>query len=78
MLLCARAFALQNGQNLGWNYFAPTPDLRTCKNFLCPAAARARIVLALFIRSCSADGWGNESFKDVSGTEVLRSQQVKW
>jgi hypothetical protein len=20
MLLCARAFALQNGQNLGWNY----------------------------------------------------------
>jgi len=23
MLLCARAFALQNGQNLGWNYFAP-------------------------------------------------------
>ncbi|WP_439699119.1 hypothetical protein ACFGVS_14360 [Mucilaginibacter sp. AW1-7] len=54
----ARAFALQNGQNLGWIYFALklTPPNR--KNFLCPATAHATIVLAVFARSCSADGKG--------------------
>jgi hypothetical protein len=53
------AFALQNGQNLGWNYFAPSHlSPRACKNFLCPAAAQPRIVLPVFARSCSADGFG--------------------
>jgi len=61
MLLCARAFALQNGQNLGWNYlplcFART-GRRFWQNFLCPAAALPTIVLAVFARSCSADTSG--------------------
>ncbi|WP_143065418.1 hypothetical protein [Mucilaginibacter sp. OK283] len=53
------AFALQNGQNLGWNYFAPVRFIpRTCKNFLCPATALPTIVLAVFARSCSADTLG--------------------
>jgi hypothetical protein len=55
----ARAIALQNGQNLGWNYFAPARFIpRACKNFLCPAAALPTIVLAVFARSCSADTSG--------------------
>jgi hypothetical protein len=29
-----------------------------CKNFLCPASARPRIVLPVFARSCSADTFG--------------------
>ncbi|SEO35251.1 hypothetical protein SAMN05428947_10271 [Mucilaginibacter sp. OK283] len=36
-----------------------TLSLRTCKNFLCPAAAPPRIVLPVFARSCSADTLGN-------------------
>jgi hypothetical protein len=58
------ASALQNEQNRGWNYFAPERLVpRTCKNFLCPAAAQARIVLSVFARSRSADGFGdNEGF----------------
>ncbi|SEO35224.1 hypothetical protein SAMN05428947_10270 [Mucilaginibacter sp. OK283] len=53
------ASALQNGQNLGWNYFAPRLlSQRACKNFLCPAAAPPRIVLPVFARSCSADTLG--------------------
>jgi hypothetical protein len=51
-----KAFALQTGQNLGWNYFALTLLAPCRKNFLCPATAQPRIVLAVFARSCSADG----------------------
>jgi hypothetical protein len=50
-----KAFALQNGQNLGWNYFALAHLSPTCKNFLCPAASQPYIVLPVFARSCSAD-----------------------
>ena len=50
-LLALGAFALQNGQNRGRNLF--TLPLRRffprfCKNFLCPAAAPAGIVLPVF------------------------------
>ena len=53
------AFALQNRQNLGWNLFTPcfaAPGLRFSKNFLCPAAARAAIVLPVFGWSFPAVG----------------------
>jgi hypothetical protein len=51
-----KAFALQNGQNLGWDYFALTHKCHlTRKNSLCPATAQPRIVLPVFARSCSAD-----------------------
>jgi hypothetical protein len=33
----ALAFALQNGQNLGWDYFAPMHFAPHRKNSLCPA-----------------------------------------
>jgi hypothetical protein len=54
----ARGFALQNGQNLGWDYFAPVHLAPLCKNSLCPAFVQPRIVLSVFARSCSADNLG--------------------
>jgi hypothetical protein len=55
------AIALQNGQNLCWNYLPPY-FARTGRpfrqNFLCPATALPTIVLAVFARSCSADTLG--------------------
>ncbi|GAA3974522.1 hypothetical protein [Mucilaginibacter dorajii] len=53
-----KASALQNGQNLGWNYFALTLITPAAKNFLCSATAQPRIVLPVFARSRSADTFG--------------------
>jgi hypothetical protein len=55
----ARAFALQNGQNLGCNLFtrlSPRAYPRFCKKLLCPATLLASIVLPIFGRSLSTDG----------------------
>jgi hypothetical protein len=59
-----KAFALQNRQNLGWNYFALTLLALTAKTSYALPAPKPRIVLAVFARSCSADG-KPKSFREV-------------
>jgi hypothetical protein len=44
------AFALQNGQNLGWNYFA-LARVAPPQKLPMPATAQPSIVLAVFARS---------------------------
>jgi len=68
MLFCARAFALQNGKTWAVKFYALLRRSWLCfgKKFLCPAAALANFVLAVFARSFELDGirdyklfWGN-------------------
>ncbi|MHB8208522.1 hypothetical protein [Mucilaginibacter sp.] len=63
----ALGLALQNGQNPGLETFTPcfaALFLRFSKNFLCPAAARAIIVLPVFGRNCWTDGDCGFKIKD--------------
>jgi hypothetical protein len=65
MLLCARAFALQIGQNHGLLNFALLRTLNSTasgKIANAPAAARATIVLPNFVRSLSAEKKYNSIF----------------
>ena len=60
-LLCARGRCAAKPTEPGLERFTPcfaAPGPRFSKNFLCPATARAIIVLPVFTRSCRTDGVG--------------------
>ena len=60
-VLCARGLCAAKPAEPGLERFTPcfaAPGPRFSKNFLCPATARAIIVLPVFTRSCRIDGVG--------------------